>query len=150
MAASQIQILFFDLGDTLVTAPKTWLPGAKALLASLSAKAIPLGIISNTTGLPNRAAILNLLPTDFDLGFFDPNLVLFSSEVGIDKPNKAIFQLAVTRAAKPAATCLYVSENIVETLVAQHAGLRSLRVQVAPNNDLASLEQNLAKFELAI
>jgi FMN phosphatase YigB (HAD superfamily) len=80
------QILFFDLGDTLVRSPRTWLPGAKELLASLKAKGFRLGIISNTTGLANRTAILNILPTDFDITIYESAMVLFSSEVGIEKP----------------------------------------------------------------
>jgi phosphoglycolate phosphatase-like HAD superfamily hydrolase len=33
-----IQAIFFDLGETLVTSPRRWLPDAPALLASLKQK----------------------------------------------------------------------------------------------------------------
>ena len=141
-----VKVTFFDIGDTLVKVPGMWLPGAKALLSSLHLAGLRLGIISNTTDLPNRQAIIDLLPADFDLNLFEASIVLFSSEVGKAKPNKDIFVEAVARALLPAAQCLYCSESILETLVAQHAGMRSIRVQTAPNSDLASLQSTLARF----
>lgn len=147
-----IQTIFFDLGDTLVKTvnTKTWLPGAKALLASLKLKGFRLGIISNTGALAPRQAILDILPADFDSSLFETSLVLFSSEIGIEKPKKDVFEKAIALANVQPGHCLYCSENIVETLVAQHVGMRSVRVQVAPNSDLANLEQRLADFELLI
>jgi FMN phosphatase YigB (HAD superfamily) len=142
-----IHAIFFDLGDTLVKAsPKSWLPAAKSLLASLKQKGFRLGIISNTGNLANRQAILNLLPTDFQINDFEPGLVLFSSEVGIEKPKKAIFEKAVGQAGIPANQCLYCSENIVETLVAQHVGMTALRVQPPPGTDLGVVEHRIAEF----
>jgi hypothetical protein len=88
-----IQTIFFDLGETLVTSPRLWLPGAQALLASLKQKGVRLGIISNTGKLAPRQTILDILPTDFDMNLFEPALVLFSSEVGIKKPRKEIFEI---------------------------------------------------------
>lgn len=135
----KIQAIFFDLGDTLVRPPRTWLPGAKAALAALKAKGFRIGIISNTTGLANRAAILSLLPIDFDITVFEAALVLFSSEVGIEKPKKGIFEKAVAATTGAAAKCLYCSENPVETLAAQAVGMRSLRI-VTGSDDLTRLD----------
>ena len=144
-----ITVIFFDLGETLVTRPRRWLPGAQALLDSLRQE-FRLGIISNTPGLSTRTAILNLLPTDFDPNAFEANLTLFSSEIGKEKPDKAIFDEAVARAGKPANQCLYCSENIVETLMAQQVGMRSIRVQTAPNSDLSGLQQSIRDFQALI
>ena len=141
-----MNVIFFDLGDTLVTTHKTWLPGAKALLPSLREKGFRLGIVSNTHGLATRQAILDRLPNDFDLQLFDPTLVLFSSEIGKEKPDREIFEEAVTRAQAAPAECLYCSENVVETLMAQHVGMHSIRVQTSPNSDLPTLEEDLARF----
>ena len=150
-----LQVCFFDLGETLVTGARQWLPNAKSLLASLKSKGFRLGIASNTANLTPRQAILDILPTDFDITLFEPSLVLFSSEVGIEKPGKAMFHKAVVAAAAlqtapaiQASQCLYVSENIVETLMAQHVGMRSIRVQTAPNSDLANLAVKLSEFAL--
>jgi FMN phosphatase YigB (HAD superfamily) len=147
---TSIQVCFFDLGKTLVEAGRRWLPGTQALLGTLREKGVRLGIISNTTGLGDRQAILDILPVDFDLGLFEPPLVLFSSEVGLAKPRPEIFEQAVARAAVPARHCLYCSESIVETLVAQHVGMLAIRVQEPPHSDVAGIEQPLVQFELAI
>jgi putative hydrolase of the HAD superfamily len=150
MANQQIQVIFFDLGETLVIAPRVWLPGAESLLNSLKRRGFRLGIISNIPGLPNRQAILNLLPEDFDLDLFEPTLVLFSSEAGLAKPDREVFKKAVAFADVSAEQCLYCSENIVESLAGQHVGMRYIRVQTAPNSDLASIEQALALFHSLI
>lgn len=143
-----ITVVFFDLGDTLVNSTRHWLPGAKLLLNSLRQKGLRLGIISNTTGLSHRADILKLLPVDFDPSAFEAKLILFSSEVGKEKPQNAIFLEAVARAGRPAKECLYCSENIVETLMAQEIGMRSIRVQSPPNNDLSMLQQKIQEYQV--
>jgi HAD superfamily hydrolase (TIGR01509 family) len=143
-----IRVIFFDLGDTLVTTrPRAWLPGAQALLKSLRQAGFRLGIISNTGNLATRDAILEVLPADFDLAVFEEQLVLFSSEVKKEKPDPLIFEKAVARAAVPANQCLFVTENIVDTLMAQHVGMRTIRVQTDPNSDLAELQQTIMKFQ---
>jgi FMN phosphatase YigB (HAD superfamily) len=147
-SALGIAVVFFDLGETLVTKPRRWLPEAQALLKSLRQSQFRLGIISNTEGLTTRAAILNLLPTDFDPGVFEANLTLFSSEIGKKKPQRGIFEEAVARAKKPANQCLYCSEDIVETLMAQQVGMRSIRVQTPPNSDLSVLQQRIMDFQI--
>lgn len=145
-----ITVIFFDLGNTLVTSAQTWLPGAKALLLTLKEQSFRLGILSNTGNMADRQAILNLLPADFDITMFEPALVLFSSEVGLEKPDKAIFAEANARANLPAHQCLYCSEDIVETLVAQHIGMRSIRVQSSPNNDLGVIALRIEEFQSRI
>ena len=146
-----VQVVFFDLGDTLVTVnPKAWVRNAKLLLAKLVQQGFRLGIISNTGNLPDRVAILAILPTDFDLNVFEPGLVLFSSEVGFAKPDPNIFKMAVSQSGVAANRCLYCSENIVETLVAQHVGMMGLRIQPPPGNDLDELAQRIAEFHAQI
>src|SRR5215212_2028052 len=105
MSNTPIQVLFFDLGDTLINHSNAWLPGAKAALAWLRQKSIRLGIISNTGNL-SRPEILNLLPPDFDLNVFEANLVIFSSEVNAQKPDPRIFQLAIEQAGLQPNQCL--------------------------------------------
>ena len=138
-----IQVIFFDLGDTLVNvATHTFLPGAKTLLVQLHARGVHLGIISNTGNL-TRAEITTLLPPDFDWAQFEPKLVVLSSEVGFEKPDPLIFDKAVSNAGIAASLCLYCSEDLLETLVAQQVGLRAARLhspaQPDAQNFLAAL-----------
>ena len=145
-----LQVIYFDLGATLVTSPRQWLPGAKALVASLKSKGVRLGIISNTGDLSTRAQILDILPTDFDVNMFESALVLFSSELNLEKPDREIFVRAVSAAGVPATQCLYCSEDIVETLVAQDVGMRAIRIQSTPNSDLSVFEQRIMKFQTLV
>ena len=134
-----LKVVFFDLGETLVTQGKAWVPGAKNLLAQLSGKGVRLGVISNTGDLA-RPDILKLLPADFDLNLFESKLILFSSEVHVEKPAPAIFQLAIKRAGVPSGKCLFCTEDLLDTLAAQRAGMRTARVlKPASASDVASL-----------
>ena len=124
-------------GDTLVRgASRNWIVGARELLHALANRAFRVGILSNTGNLQSRQEILDLLPVDFNLSLFEPGLVLFSSEVGLAKPNPEIFKEATRRAGIPARRCFYCFESIPETLVAQHAGMLGVRVQPPPGGDL--------------
>jgi putative hydrolase of the HAD superfamily len=140
-----IKVVFFDLGMTLVdSATKQFIPGAKALLAKLKEDEIRLGIISNTGNL-TRAQLRPLLPPDFDFAVFEATLILLSSEVGIQKPNLEIFRKAVSNARVASEQCLYCSEDLLETIAAQRAGMRSARIQPPPNGDLEKLVDAIQK-----
>lgn len=133
-------VVFFDLGRTLVTTPAKWIPGAPELLANLRTRGVRLGIISNTGDL-DRAALAAELPPDFDFASFDAQLVLLSSEVGIEKPQPGIFQLALQRGA--GATCIFCTEQPDHALAAQRAGLLAHRVTAPPASDIASVVEVL-------
>ena len=69
-------------------------------------------------------------------------LVILSSEVGHEKPSKEIFELAVTRAAVAANTCLFCTETLLDTLAAQQVGMRAARL-LATAGDLNALPTHL-------
>jgi len=133
------RVIFFDLGDTLIRGGgrREWVPGARETLARLraGADASKLGILSNTANLKREQIVSNLLPPDFDLSWFEPSLVLLSSEVRVEKPSPAIFRLALERAGKLGAAptaCLYCTEDLLETLAAQQAGMHAARLLLPP------------------
>jgi len=131
-----IRAAFFDLGDTLVvSADRSWVPGAKAALTELRARGLRLGVISNTGDL-SRAQLTQLLPADFDWAAFDPKLVILSAEVGVEKPSPEIFQRAVAEAGVAAAACLFCTENLTDTLAAQRVGMLGARIQPPPGSDI--------------
>ena len=134
----QVNVVFFDIGDTLIFSPTDWVPGAKAALSSLKSKHVRLGIISNT-GTFTQAQLLPQLPADFDWNDFEPALVLLSFEVGIIKPDPAIFSLAVQRSGVEATECLFCTEDLEHTLVAQSIGMITARVQKPPQSDIDKL-----------
>ncbi len=139
MTLPPVEVIFFDIGDTLVGEQDSqWLPGAKEALAALKAGHLRLGVISNTGGF-TRTQLAARLPTDFDWAVFEPGLIVLSSEVGVSKPSPDIFQKAVDRAGVEAARCLFCTEDLLHTLVAQAVGLRAARVEMPPRSDVAAL-----------
>ena len=137
-----IKVAFFDLGKTLVGDNKDWIPGAKDTLAKLVEKHIRLGVISNTGDL-SRSKILDLLPKDFDLDIFEENLIIFSSEVDVEKPDPKIFQLAIQRANVKASECFFCTEERPHVLAAQKEGMRACTVQKPPGSDIKELVHEL-------
>jgi len=137
-----IKVAFFDLGETLVGNNKDWIPGAQETLAKLREKHVRLGVISNTDDL-QRSAILDRLPKDFDLGIFEKELIIFSSEVHVAKPNPEIFRLAIQRAYVKASECFFCTEDPSHVRAAQNEGMRTITVRKPPNSDIRELVDNL-------
>ncbi|QJW97346.1 HAD family hydrolase [Frigoriglobus tundricola] len=134
-----IRVVFFDLGDTLVVSSnRSWVPGAKEALADLRSRGLRLGVISNT-GTWSRDQLTPLLPVDFDWSAFTAGLVLLSGEIGVEKPAPEIFRRAVAASGVPAAECLFCTESLPDTLVAQRVGLLAARTPPPPNADARGL-----------
>lgn len=135
-----MRMVFFDIGGTLVTSQGDWQQGAKTCLSQLRVSNVKLGLISNTGNL-SRDELKARLPPDFDFSVFVPEAVLLSSEVGLEKPDLAIFLHAVRTSGRPAIDCVFVGENLSESWAAQLAGMRSIRVRAFPDDldDLPAL-----------
>lgn len=143
-------VIFFDLGDTLVTRRPgaqrfVWLPGAQQTLVQLQAAGFRLGLISNTDNL-TRDQLLDRLPQDFDLNIFEADLVILSSEAGIEKPSPGIFQQAAAKANLPPGECLFCTETLLDTLAAQEVGMHVVRLCPPPASDIADLPDELNKL----
>lgn len=128
-----IKAVFFDIGDTLVSG-KQWLPGAKELVKQLKEQGIRVGLISNTGDLLREELAKDYLPADFEFAFFEESLVLLSSEVGVQKPSLAIFNLAISHAKCSPWETLFVAETIKETFAAQASGMQAIRICKAPDD----------------
>jgi HAD superfamily hydrolase (TIGR01549 family) len=92
--------------------------GALAAVEALRGR-VRLGLISNGIGQLQRGRLRSLGLDDC----FDP--LLISEEVGIRKPDRRIFDLAVDRLGLPRERILFVGDSISDDLVgARDAGLR--------------------------
>src|SRR4051794_21928350 len=132
---NEIKTVFFDLGDTLGTAvlspPPSRLvsfdvfPFVPPLLESLKGRGLRLGVISNT-GEDGGTAVDSVLETIGLLPFFEPELRIYSKEVGLRKDSPEIFRLAAERTGLPDAArhCLFVGEDGRERGFAAEAGMR--------------------------
>ncbi len=122
-----VKVVFFDIGNTLVRGEQ-WVPGAKDAIAKLKANRIRVGLISNTGVLSREELADRFLPADFQVDDFEQGIVFLSSEIGVEKPSLAIFSLAVQHAGVSPWETLFVGESLIETLMAQAAGMRSARI----------------------
>lgn len=143
----KVNVVFFDLGSTLVRVGGHWVSGARNLLLDMRSRSIRLGIISNTSG-QNLARLRPALPRDFDPTWFSPELVVLSGEVGIEKPDPAIFEVAIDRAGVSAPSCLFCGEDPIDVLVAQRLGMRSARILPSSGDEIWKLTGWLAAAEL--
>ncbi len=101
-----------------------WLPfpNVKTVLADLKRRNVRMGVITNWD--PTARAILQGHGLEC---FFEQ--VVISSEVGLEKPDPAIFELAMKRAAVGPAESLYVGDNYyVDAVGARGVGMRCLIV----------------------
>jgi bacterial leucyl aminopeptidase len=135
MSNSTIGSIFFDIGDTLATASfpsggsnlvLTVLPGVVAVLTKLRERSIRLGIISNTPDNFTSAMMERSLADAGLFNFFAPELLIYSSVVGLKKNSVMIFCFAADQAGFPhdRNKCLFVGENVMERQFAQAAGFQ--------------------------
>jgi putative hydrolase of the HAD superfamily len=101
-----------------------------------------LGIISNT-GKLSRSDILRPLPSEFERGLFDQDLVIFSSEVGVAKPDRGIFLLAIERAQIAPPECLFCTEEEAHISAARDVGIQTMKVREPPSSDIGELVDRL-------
>jgi hypothetical protein len=135
MNAITTPVLFFDIGDTLGTArispPPYRLEGLDIypyipnVLQQLKDNSLKIGIISNT-GNETEDDLKIVLEQAKIYSFFEPNLLIYSSVVGVSKPSPEIFRLAAERAgyADEPKNCLFVGEDSKERKAAHDVGWR--------------------------
>jgi putative hydrolase of the HAD superfamily len=112
------------LKEVLATERTGWLPfdGVAEALADLRRRGYRLGIITNWD--PSARRLLAHHGLD---GFFER--VVVSSEVGYEKPDRRIFEIAVAAAGVSPYESLYVGDNYyLDTVGARAAGMASVVV----------------------
>jgi FMN phosphatase YigB (HAD superfamily) len=146
MFRKKIEAVFLDLGDTLVTSERQWVPGAKVALQRFKLSGVRLGIISNTGTFTRQQLLDQLLPTDFQFKDFEEDLIILSSEVNIDKPDAQIFGFAIDQAAICPHAILFCGENLTEVLAAQCLGLNALQVAIEKQKNGPVTQSSIEKI----
>jgi bacterial leucyl aminopeptidase len=130
---NKVTVVFFDIGNTLgspkISPPPYHLeslniyPYIPGILQQLKSDDLRLGMISNT-GNETEASMKKVLETSRIYDFFDQNLLIYSSVVGISKPDPEIFRLAATKSGNgnTPANCLFVGEDSKERKAARSEG----------------------------
>ena len=95
-------------------------PGTEEVLVELGRRGLVLGVISNSDGRIEADLLAAGLGTHFAF-------VLDSSVVGVEKPDPAIFALALSRLALPAEDTVYVGDvYAIDVLGARRAGIEGV------------------------
>jgi FMN phosphatase YigB (HAD superfamily) len=141
--------VLFDLGDTLIDSAQDPLPGAVQLLTAAcqmidpAGDTVDLALVSDFDGDPeDYYAILHQAGL---ASWFDPlsQKVTLSVEVGVAKPDAAIFRAAIDKISKGLAFdhAVFVTENPQHVLAARALGLAAihLRGPGQPSGDVADL-----------
>jgi bacterial leucyl aminopeptidase len=128
-------VVFFDIGHTLgipkISPPLYRLekldiyPYIPNLLQQLKNNDLKMGIISNTSHETEDYMKRVLEEADI-YSFFQPDLLIYSSVVGVSKPSPEIFRLAAKRAGytDEPKNCLFVGEDSKERKAAHDVGWR--------------------------
>lgn len=147
--ADCLRAVFFDLGETLVTATGggtfTLKPGAQETVDELQARGVQLGIITNVPAGWTREDLEAILLEPEFLDEFD--VLTLSSQAPAAKPNPAIYTFAHAALPKPVpiAACAFVGETLGEianseedpTLGARAAGMIGIHLSNSAPSPLA-------------
>lgn len=117
-------------------------PGAMNLLRKLKAVGIGTGLVSNW----DHSCRAVLAETGLDALL---DVIVVSSEVGIEKPDPRIFQLAMQSAGTAPEQCLYVGDNYYDDVIgARNAGMNCLLIAPYGKLGLEEVEHDLIIAEL--
>ena len=106
-------------------------PDSAATLASLRARGLKLGLISNSM-LPGAVHQADLARFGLLDHFSD---VIFSADVGLWKPNATIFELALGRLGLAAAEAVFVGDRLIDDVAgAQSAGMSGILISPLPGD----------------
>jgi FMN phosphatase YigB (HAD superfamily) len=151
---AKVKLIFFDIGDTLVS-NKKFIEGAEDVLKELHAKGIRLGLLSDTDQLTRDQVSKQLPPGFLDSSLFEKDLVILSSELtkklghDVDKSGIEIFYQVLALTGLSAGECLFCTESLKHTLIAQQAGMLTARLQKPPaESDIGELINELGEAGL--
>jgi putative hydrolase of the HAD superfamily len=109
-------------------------PGALALIVELFEAGVPLAILSNAPGSFGRAVCAQPWAKYF-------RTLLFSADLGVTKPDRAIYETLLDRIDAVAADCFFTDDRQANVDGAIAAGLRAQRWQSA-----SALRPHLVEF----
>jgi bacterial leucyl aminopeptidase len=153
-----MRAIFFDLGDTLGVPILSWdrrlerfdpFPFAEPILRELRAQRLRLGVISNTGEEPG-SRLNEVLEKARLRQYFEPDLLVYSNDVGLKKDSPRIFQHAAKVAGLEATPeqCLFVGEDATERGHALGAGWGVCPHPLLVGEVIAGQELQFVRIEL--
>jgi beta-phosphoglucomutase-like phosphatase (HAD superfamily)/hemerythrin-like domain-containing protein len=136
-----VQVVFFDARDTLGEVDRPghlvpYRPSTEKLLSSMKEAGLTIGVITNlpedVAADQGRSMVVDAVLNEnggeriVRIGdFIDADHVFINHELGLQKPDPAIFRKAAELMGVAPDQCLFVGENLIEVLSARAAGLQS-------------------------
>jgi putative hydrolase of the HAD superfamily len=140
--------------SSILEVPPHLNPEARKVLEGLKKRRKLIGLICNT-GLTPGIGLRKLLANEGVTEYF--NLMVFSEEIGIRKPDPRIFQLATRRLGVQSFEIVHVGDNLkMDVWGAKNAGLKAIhfssqegrdRIAESDPNSLVSLSRKLGNLE---
>lgn len=132
-------------GDPALTLVPLLMERAAEALTELRAMGLRLALVSNTQRTPGR--VLRQIMADYHLvPLFDT--LVFSDEVGVAKPNPAIFHLALERLGATPETTMHIGDDLVLDLQGAHAaGMRACIVRLERPPELTDADHWVQFFK---
>lgn len=135
--ANEIDVVFFDIGDTLlrrnpVTGAWEASPDSGDMLRQVrEVLGLRVGIITTLGSLDNAAA-RQLLEDAGLWRYVDVDGLISEHDALVRKPAPGIYRFAANRLGVPIGRCLFVGEDLVEVLGALSAGMKAVLKRTEP------------------
>lgn len=141
MSTLSIKTVFLDVRDTLGYVDRPghlvlFKPSTRQFLQSLkNDMKVRIGVITNLPSNVSHEQGVAMLKEAGILDYVNEADVVSSHEAGAEKPAAGIYQYACTKLNVNPEECMYISENFIEVVGAQAAGLNSMIKPFPPARD---------------
>jgi hemerythrin-like domain-containing protein len=139
--AKPVKVVFFDVRDTLGEVDRPghlvlYKPSTEKLLEAMkNVVGMRIGIITNLPEGVTAETGRKMLEEAGITPYLDENGLIINHEAGASKPSAKIYQFAAQKVAVPIDQCMYVSENLIEVIGAQAAGMKTLLKPCPPGRE---------------
>lgn len=128
MAPHRIEVVFFDIGETLgrvdATGHLVAFSSSRPLLEMMkNVLGLRIGVITNLPATMTDQQIQDMLDGAGLLSFLDPNGLITNHQAHADKPKAKIYRFAAQKMGVVVQQCLFIGENEQEVLGAKTAGM---------------------------
>src|SRR5215216_4938669 len=140
-AGKPIEVIFFDIRDTLGEVDRPghlvpYKPSTDSLLKAIKGVVgIRIGVITNLPEGVTAADGRKMLDEAGITPYLDPKGLVINHDAGASKPSAAIYRFAAQQVGVDTERCMYVSENLIEVIGAQAAGMKAVLKPCPPGRE---------------
>ncbi|HEX8000785.1 MAG TPA: hemerythrin domain-containing protein [Pyrinomonadaceae bacterium] len=140
-SSKPIEVIFFDVRDTLGEVDRpghlvTYKPSTDTLLNAMkNVVNVRIGVITNLPKDVTAEDGRKMLEEAGITPFLDPKGLVINHDAGADKPSAQIYRFAAQQVGVPVEKCMYVSENLIEVMGAEAAGMKTMLKPCPPGRE---------------